>query len=271
MLNQRIDATDLGVQQRIETLLVGMALDSFSYNRLGVVISASTWGVPSDLKVTHRHRGRGQPDDRRDDRRDPRLKLVGSTRYGANYNRLTMSTAGFRRWIATTEFQNKAKIELRSDIGYTNLSLNDLNKQKALAMSVVGMEIEFYDARYWSQTTAGVIASAPFWPLNKVMLSDTANDNNAAVQDWADGLTTESKLMAAFGSGENRMNPGGLIGSFSGGMRGQVGYATLEGMNPPNLTMWNVARGWPRKHQLYANAVYDMGTVTDIVSVTEPF
>lgn len=271
LLNQRIDATALGVKQRIETLLVGMALDTFSYSRLGVVISGSSWGVPSDLKVTTGTAVEANPTTATMTDEILALKLVGSTRYGANYNRLTMSTAGFRRWIATTEFQNKAKLELRSDIGYTNLSLNDLNKQKQLAQSVIGMEIEFYDARYWSQTPAGVIASAPYWPLNKVMLSDTANDNNPMVQDWADGMTTESKVMAMFGSGETRMNPGGVIGSFSGGMRGQVGYATLEGMNPPNLTMWNVARGWPRKHILYANAVYDMGAVTDIVSVTEPF
>jgi hypothetical protein len=233
-------------------------------------ISGASWGMPSQLKVTTATPVQANPTTATMTDEILSLKLVASTQFGIDYNRITMSTAGFRAWIATTEFQNRAKLELRSDIGYTNLSLYDLTKQRMLAQSVLGMEIEFYDARYWSATTAGVIASAPYWPLNKVMLSSTANDNNPMVQDFANGITTESRVMAGFGGGTNTMNAG-VIGSFSGGMRGPVGYATLEGMNPPHVTMWNVARGWPRKHILYANAVYDMGTVTDPVSVTEPF
>jgi hypothetical protein len=270
LINMRIDAVRIGVQQRIETMLVAMSLDTFTYNRLGVAISGASWGMPSQLKVTTATPVQANPTTATMTDEILSLKLVASTQFGIDYNRITMSTAGFRAWIATTEFQNRAKLELRSDIGYTNLSLYDLTKQRMLAQSVLGMEIEFYDARYWSATTAGVIASAPYWPLNKVMLSSTANDNNPMVQDFANGITTESRVMAGFGGGTNTMNAG-VIGSFSGGMRGPVGYATLEGMNPPHVTMWNVARGWPRKHILYANAVYDMGTVTDPVSVTEPF
>lgn len=268
LINQRIDATRIGVLQRIETMLVAMALDTFTYNRLGVVISGASWGVPSTLKVTTATAVQANPTTATMVDEVLALKLVGSTQFGIDYNRMTMSTAGFRALIATTEFQNKSKIQLRSDIGYTNLALANLDQQRNFAENVFGMAIEFYDARYWSQTTAGAIASAPYWPLNKVMLSSTANDNNPMVQDFANGITTESRVMAAFGGGTNR---NGVIGAFNGGMRGPIGYATLEGMNPPNVTMWNVARGWPRKHVQYANAIYDMGAVTDPVAVTEPF
>lgn len=271
LINMRVDSTRIGVLQRIETILVGMALDSFSYSRLGVVISGSSWGMPSTLKLNASIAVQANPTTAIMTDELLGLKLVGSTQFGIDYNRITMSTAGFRAYIATTDFQNRAKIQLRSDIGYTNLSLLNLDQQRGFAETVLGMGIEFYDARFWSMASAGTIASAPFWPLSKVMLSSTANDNNPLVQDWANGVTTESLVMAGFGGGSNTPNVGGVIGSFSGAMRGPHGYATLESLNPPHVTMWNVARGWGRKHVLYANAIYDMGTVTDPVPVTEPF
>ena len=67
------------------------------------------------------------------------------------------------------------------------------------------------------------------------------------------------------------MGVGGMIGSFKGATRGPISYATCESMNPPNITMWGVARGFPRKFMLQANAVLDVGPITDPVSVTEPF
>lgn len=268
MINLRIDACRLGVLQRIETILIGMALDSFSYSRLGVNISGASWGMPSTLKLNASVAVQANPTTAIMTDELLSLKLTGSTQFGIDYNRITMSTAGFRAYIASTDFQNRAKIQLRSDIGYTNLSLYNLQQQKGFAETVLGMGIEFYDARYWSQASAGTIASAPYWPLSKVMLSSTANDNNPLVQDWANGITTESLVGGMFGGGTNTA---GVIGSFSGGMRGPHAYATLEGMNPPNVSMWNVARGWSRKHVLYANAIYDMGSVTDPIPTTEPF
>ena len=52
LLMKKVDALLLGVRQRMETLLIAMALDGFSYSRLGVVLNNVTWGMPSDLKVT---------------------------------------------------------------------------------------------------------------------------------------------------------------------------------------------------------------------------
>lgn len=269
LINLRIDACRVGVLQRIETMLVGMALDSFSYSRLGVVISGSTWGVPSDLKVTTSTAWEANPTTATPVADLLALVQVARIRYGVVYNRLTMSTAAFRNMINTTEFQTKAKLWIPQTLTYGNLAEKNLQAQASLAEATLGMKIEFYDARYWSQTlTTGAIASAPFWPVNKINLSMTSNDNNPLVQDWANGITTESLVASMFGGQTNKL---GIIGSFAGGTRGPVGYATAEGMNPPNMSMWNVARGWPRKHLLFANAVLDVGSTTDSVAVTEPF
>jgi hypothetical protein len=271
LIVRRSDFLLRGVYERIESLLIAMALDTFTYDRLGFKISGASWGTPSDLKVTTSTAWEANPTTATPIDDIGTLQLIAQTRYGITYNRLTMSTAAFRRMIATTDFQNKAKVFLRSDIGYTNLRLTNLDQQRSFAESVLGMAIEFYDARYWSQTPAGVVASSPFWPLNKIMLSSTANDNNPMVQDFANGITTESRVLNIFGGGANTPAVGGIIGSLRGARRGPIGYATLESLNPPNLSMWAVARGWPRKHMLQANAILDVGSITDPISVTEPF
>src|SRR5262249_19247615 len=48
--NRTIDSLLLGIRQRMEALIVAMHLDGFSYNRLGIIMSGVTWGMPSDLK-----------------------------------------------------------------------------------------------------------------------------------------------------------------------------------------------------------------------------
>jgi hypothetical protein len=66
--------------------------------------------------------------------------------------------------------------------------------------------------------------------------------------DWANAVVTESIV-------------GSMVdmpfGGFDGPQAGPVGYVTSPNtdLNPPNLTLWGVARGFPRKHKLGANAV----------------
>ena len=271
LLVRRVDFLLRGVYERMESLCIAMALDTFSYNRLGFILTGVTWGMPADLKITVAIPWEANPTTATPVDDIGTAQLVAKTRYGIDYNRVTMSTAAFRRMIATTEFQNKSKLYL--PIGFTqqNFQMTNLDQQRAFASSVLGMEIEFYDSRYWSMTPAGVLSSFPFWPLNKVCLSATSSDNNPMVQDFANGITTESRVLNLFGGGANTPAVGGIIGSLSGARRGPIGYATLESLNPPNLTMWSVARGWPRKHMLQANAILDVGAITDPISVTEPF
>ncbi len=51
-VNRSMDSLLLGVRQRMEALIVACAIDAFDYNRLGIIITGATWGMPADLKVT---------------------------------------------------------------------------------------------------------------------------------------------------------------------------------------------------------------------------
>lgn len=249
----------LGVAWRRESLIIGMITDSFSYDRLGIKLTG-TWGMPADLKITV---ATAWSDAANATPVNDILtaKLVASTRYGITYDRVTMSTAAFRLMIATTEFQAKARMYLAPNVSYVNLTLADLQFQTRIAETVLGMTLEFYDARYQTQSAAGVITQEPFLPLNKVVLSFTGNDRNSMAMDFANGVVTESIVSAAIG------------GPVDGGPQlGPIAYATGDpNLNPPQITYWGVQRGFTRKHQPQATACLSVGTVTETVSTAQPF
>lgn len=261
-----IEDLRLGIYQRCEALLVAMHLDSFNYNRFGIQITGS-WGIPSDLKVTPVNLWT-DPVNATPVNDIWNLKRNATVRYGQTYNRITMSTTAFLYMISTAEFQNKARTTLPLFINYTNIPQGNLDFQKNVARNILQVdELELYDARYWSQDGSGILTSAPYLPINKVILSNTENDNNPAVQDFANGITTESLL-----SGFLPNTGTSMIGTFGGGMRGPVSYATVPAeLNAPNLTLWAVMRGFPRRFRLQASAVLTVGTFTDTIPVGEPF
>jgi hypothetical protein len=133
-----------------------------------------------------------------------------------------------------------------------------------LAQSVLGLQIELYNGRYWQQSTTGAIASAPFLPVNKVLLSSSADDNNRNVMDFGSGIVTETLV--------GNIAPVSVVGGMPGPRRGPISYATVPpDLNPPNITLWGVDRGFPRKRQLQANAVLTVGSFADPVPTTAPF
>jgi hypothetical protein len=255
-----VDRLLLGIRQRKEALLVAMLLDGLNYDRLGVKINA-TWGVPADLKVT--------PSTAWDSTSATpvadvlNLKRNAQIRYGIVLDRLTMSRAAFDYMIATTEFQNKTRMLLAPNVSYTNLSLQNTDQMRTLAQNVMGVDIEFYDSRYWQQAPDGSYSSAPFLPIYKVIFSSKANDNNPTQWDWATGITTESQIGGIVGGNMARIGSGNY---------GPIAYATVPpDLNPPNITYWAVERGFPRKHNIWANAVLTVGSFTDPVSLAVPF
>lgn len=262
--NRTIDGLLTGIRWRKEALFVAMLIDGFSYNRLGIKMSNVSWGMPSDLKVT--------PSISWDNAATATpvndvlaVVLIGKVRYGITFNRISMSTTDFRYMIATTEFQNKARLYLAPNVSYANLPLANLDQQRTIAEAVLGMTIELNDGRYWTQDASGVQTSAPFHPVGKVVLTDSTNDNNTAAMDFANGVVTESIVADLVGSG--------MIGSLGGPQTGPVAYATAANpqLNPPGIVYWGVARGFPRKHLLQASAVLTVGTYGDVIAVGEPF
>lgn len=261
--NRTIDGLLTGVRLRMEALIIAMMLDSFTYDRLGIKITGATWGMPSDLKVTPGTTwdtaGSATPvNDIWSVRRTARV------RYGQEYNRITMSTQAFMYMIATTEYQNKARTFLAPNVSFTNLNVADLTFQQNLAANVLGLEVELYDARYWSQGPDGTLVSAPLLPITKVILSNSGDDNDPTAYDFANAVTTESIVSG--------LAPSDMVGSVGGPTAGPISYATVPNdLNPPQVTYWAVARGFPRKYRLQASAVLTVGTFTDTIAVGPPF
>ncbi|HEY6021100.1 MAG TPA: major capsid protein [Candidatus Paceibacterota bacterium] len=252
----------LGIRQRKEVLLAAMLMDGLTYDRLGIKLTSVTWGMPSDLKITPStpwttSASATPVDDILN------AVLVAKVRYGITYDRITMTTPAFRTMIACTEFQNKAKVlPLITFLGsYTPLPLSNIQQQLAIAQSVIGMNIELYDARYWSSDSRGQYQLYPILDLNAVILSASALDGDRNAADFANGIVTES-VVSSWG--------GDPVGG--GPSYGPIAYATFpENLNPPNITFWGVQRGFPRKHLLHYNACLRIGTITDTISTAAPF
>ena len=263
--NNIIDGLLLGIRQRMEALIVAMNIDGFSYDRLGIKMSNVTWGMPADLKVTTAVTWDTAATA------TPvadilLLKRLAQVRYGIVYDRITMSLSAFNYMTNTLEFQNRVKIVFPLQFTQSSaLPIQNTDYMRNLATNVMGLkEIEIYDSRYWSQSTDGTLMSAPYLPITKVVLSSTGNDNNQQAMDFANAYVTESIVGSLAGSN--------IVGQFTGAARGPVAYATVPGdLNPPNITMWGVSRGFPRKKLLQATAVLTVGSFTDPIAVGEPF
>jgi len=262
-----LDSLLTGVRQREEAIIMGMLLDSFSYDRLGIKMSNVSWGMPSDLKVT------ASPTWDTPLTAHPvddilNLKRLAQVRYGQIFNRMTMSLAAFTYMIATTQFQTYIKNLGIFGNNFTEALVPQANTQlmQKLAAQILGLDvIEFYDSRYWSQAPNGDTTSAPFLPITKVLFTNTAEDNNSNVRDWANGVVTESIVQG--------LVPNSVNGNFSGPTRGPVAYVTAASanLNPPGVTYWSVARGFSRKHRVESSAVITAGAFTDPIPVSDPF
>jgi hypothetical protein len=245
--NRSIDSLLLGIRQRQEAVIVACAIDAFDYSRLGIQISNASWGMPSDLKVTM------SPliTDTSGSRFVNTVLALNATareKYGEVYDRLTMSTADFRLWIATDDFKNNSQLHYQQTFPSNTFPSSNIETMKILAEKILMMEIEFYDARYWEQANDGSISSSPFLPLGKVILSRKADDNSEERIAFKNGIVTESIVSQLSDGGA------GMIGKFEGPEFGPVAYTTAE-HNPPAMTNWAVARGWPGKKRLSSTAV----------------
>jgi hypothetical protein len=255
----------LGVLQRMEQLRVAMLCDGigFAYDRFGIKLTNPSWGMFADLKVTV---GTGWDTAATATPVNDILTVVdiAAQRYGITYDRVTMSKTAFRYMIATTEFQTKAKPFLPANLTFGNMQLLNDIQQKGLAQNVLGLQIELYDARYWSQDTTGAVTSARFLPTTNVILTDSTNDGRAEVWDMANGVVTESIVA--------RVARTSVIGNLESSY-GPVAYVTPSdpNLNPPGIVHWGVGRSFPRKHVLQSSAVLSVGSFSDIVSTAVPF
>jgi hypothetical protein len=261
--SRTIDALLLGVRQRMEALIVAMMVGSLSYDRLGIRMTNVSWGRPSDLNVTPSITW-DNPTTATPVSDILTVKRVAAVRYGEVFNRVTMSTQALIYMVATAEFQAKAKAWIPVGFTFANENIDNLDQMNGLASKVLGMQIETYDARYWSQSPAGALTSQPFLPTSAVVLSATDDDNDPGCLDFANGVVTESVVASLANTS--------MAGSLGGAQRGPLAYATVPpDLNPPNVTYWGVARGFPRLHRKSCGACLTVGTFTDTaIPVGEP-
>jgi hypothetical protein len=269
--NMALTNLRVGIQQRIELLLSAMFQDQFVYDRLGIKVAA-TWGMPAPLKFTT---GTAWVNIASTPVTDIlNLQRYARVAYGMELSRLTMSSVAFEAMIATTEFRTRASAFI--PFGFTvgreagppvtgQYAPQDQNTMLQLANRVLnGIQIVFYDQRYWSQNEAGVATMYPYLPLNRIIFDNPANDGDRTVWDLANTEVMEAKVASLggqpiAGAGANAVGP--------------IAYATFpNNLNPPEITYWAVQRCFPRKHVLQANAVIDAGAgLVDTIPATAPF
>lgn len=241
-----VDDAIRGVQVRTNQIIVGMWIDSFSYDANGYKVSNLSWGMPSDLKVTPANlwtdATNGKPIT------DVMALIeLGRTKYGRVYDRVTMSTTALNNMVATTQFQAQAQT-------FTSLAFPAggfpvaMATRIELAGRILGVDVEIYDDTFDNENNDGTVTSTRFLPVNKVVLSSKADDNNPRVMDFANAFVTESII------GAIKPQNSGIVGGFDSPVRGPVPYAEVT-MNPPQAEIWAVRRGFARKHVETATAV----------------
>lgn len=257
------------VQLRKETLKLAMVMDDFSYDRLGIKMTGVTWGMPSALKITvsvdWSSTSATPISDIQAARRTARI-----TR-GKNLSRATMTTVALQYAAATTEFQTQVKnVFLAASLGgpTPSIPLQSDAVIKLLMEKIIGgvdgaFVIEIDDRHIETTNSAGLTTVSAIMPVNRVVLTDPADDGNSNIWDFAQGIVTESVI-----SGFLPVTP---LGPISGG-RGPIGYVTATDLaaNPPGIVHWAVDRGFPRRHQLQCSACLTVGSFSDTVSTTLP-
>ncbi len=254
-----VDNLRHGVHYRMEALIIAAKIGGFSYDRLGIKMDNVSFGMPANLKIT--------PSNPWTDAANATpvadvltAKRVGKIKYGIDYDRMKIDLSAFNAAVATTEFQTKARAFLAPNTSFATLSTANTDVMKNLAQNVFGMQIEITGERYWAENPDGSLASAPFQPINKVILESTQSDNDASVLDFANGVVTEALISNMPGSK--------IQGQLPANARGPVGYQTAED-NPPSVTYWGVGRGFPRRHYMQATACLTIAPDTGTGSLTE--
>lgn len=235
-----LEALQLGTRQRKEQLLVAMACDELNYDRGGIKMTNMTWGMPSDLKVTPAIAW----DTANKTTSTPITDILAVTRtarekYGISYDRIMMSSTALDRIAETTEFANKSKLFLASGLDGSLLAGNVEGITNLLGR-ILGLVVEISDSQFINEAADGSRTYERFLPVNYILLYRDSAWRDGSM-DFANGIVTESLV----GSIAGGTIPGGLTTP----SYGPVGYVTAPpDLNPPSLTQWSVARGFPRKH-----------------------
>lgn len=248
--NQKAMELVIGIRKRIDAMCCAMELDSFLYDRYGFKLS-NGWGTDASLKVTPSTPWSSTSSTPITDLQAITMQIAPDN-FGETYNRATMSTAQFRNISATTEFQNRAKLFFQFNFASGALGIGDLGQMRTIFEMVSGIQLELCDTVYFEQEANGAQTSHRVLPDNKVILTNTADDNDPTSRDFANGVVLEA-YAAQYAAD--------IFGLGGGGeMYGPIAYyVPSKNLNPPSVECWSVCRGFPRKHRENSTAVLTVG------------
>lgn len=242
-------------------LVSAMVQDAINYDANGVKITDWDWGMPSDLKVTLS--GGRQWSAGNESTAKPVTDVLdqvrlGQDKYGIVYDRVTMARADFQFMVTTDEFRTLSSVVFqRADALTSDIVTLPDNILKNVAANVLGMDVELDDSTYITTAADGTDTNGNrYVPLGTVILSSKAHDNDNLAWDMANVPVTEAAAAQIMGQNS------GMIGdSLAMGTRGPVGFATGNpGLNPPDITVWSVMRGFPRRfHRAVTSVILATG------------
>lgn len=268
----------LGIWQRMEFLAIAMALDgqlsSAALNTFGFILNGVTWGRYSDLKITSAIPWEGNPATATPVDDILYARQYRRERYGKETKRITMPTQALRAMILTTNFQHYMQNRLPSFVTYSHEFSGDTAYQEKAVAMVLDMELVLYDGRFETQAEDGTWSTHRFVPMSTncpIVLDDPADDMNASVQDFGMGMAMEGRLSELMGDvGAGARPTDFIVAPTAAGARRPISYAYIPGsMDPVGLTVFSVAKVFPRLYNRASNAVLNIGPLTDLIPVTD--
>ena len=260
-----------GVELRKEQVRMAMLMDEMTYDRLGIKMTGVSWGMYPELKTTVQTDWSNPNALSLSDIQ--RIRRVARVRYGKNFDRMSIPTASLEYCVRTAEFKEQAKtwgfgsfngvpqpsLPLQSDGLLTQILSRIVTGGAAENGGGGDFKIEVDDRRVWSQDASGLSTNFALQPINKVILTNSADDGNANVWDFAQDVVSETMLM--------NLAPVSMVGSLPISY-GPVGYTTLSDLqaNPPGIVQWAVDRGFSRRKQLQCSACLTVGNFTDTIT-----
>lgn len=237
-LNNKLQACRIMMNR----MICGMHMDQFTYRKMGIIYDNVSWGMPAGLKFNP---SVGWDSTSSTPVTDLLLYLrTAAQDFGEQYNRIRLGTKLFNYVIATADFRSYAA-NYFAPAGASNTTfaglLNNTGQMRTLLEQITNLRWDINDAVYREELNDGTHVSKRYQPDNIAILGNTADDNNAGSADFANAIVNETEIGIV---------PGTQVigGGFTAPEYGPVSYATIRGdLNPPNLTLWGVVRGFPRK------------------------
>jgi hypothetical protein len=241
-----------GVRILMNRMLAGMLIDDWSYRKNGVTIKNVSWGMPQSHKFvpaiswTLANRSTATPVQ---DILLWRKTLETDLIFSETFDTLIGSSTMFNNIIATDDFRNAARPFTPYANDTTTFQQIKLNNKLAgeLFTTITGVRFDFDNAAFADELNDGSTKTERYLAENVGAFVNSADFDNGTY-DFANTIVNETQVGDLAGTTI-------IGGGFPAPQSGPVAYATITpDLNPPNIRLWAVARGFPRKHRKTAGA-----------------